>query len=81
VAAEVVDRYEIVMATKVIDYCSAMQQSADKGQTAHGSDLHPFCVMYGAEVWDTTKAVKDKMSAVKESSPQHSSPASRRSLF
>jgi hypothetical protein len=33
-------------------------------------------VMYGAEVWDTTKAVKDKMSVV-ESSPQHSSPASR----
>jgi hypothetical protein len=42
---------------------AVMQQSADKGQTAHGSDLHP-AVMYGAEVWDTTKAVKDKMSAV-----------------
>jgi hypothetical protein len=41
-----------------------MQQSADKGQTAHGSDLHLPAVMYGAEVWDTTKAVKDKMSAV-----------------
>jgi hypothetical protein len=39
-----------------------MQQSADKGQTAHGSDLHLFRG-HGAEV-DTTKAVKDKMSAV-----------------
>jgi hypothetical protein len=34
-------------------------------------------VMYGAEVWDTTKAVKDKMSAVVKKAPQHSpSPAS-----
>jgi hypothetical protein len=40
-----------------------LQQSADKGQTAHGSDLHLFRG-HGAEVWDTTKAVKDKMSAV-----------------
>jgi hypothetical protein len=32
-------------------------------------------VMYGAE--DTTKAVKDKMSAVVKKAPQHSSPASR----
>jgi hypothetical protein len=40
-----------------------MQQSADKGQAAHGSDLHHYPVMYGAEVWDTM-AVKDKMSAV-----------------
>jgi hypothetical protein len=31
--------------------------------TAHGSDPS-YPVMYGAEVWDTTKAVKDKMSAV-----------------
>jgi hypothetical protein len=38
-------------------------------------------VMYGAEVWDTTKAVKDKMSAVVKKSPQHSSPASPRLLF
>jgi hypothetical protein len=41
-----------------------MQQSADKGQTAHGSDLH----LFRGHVWrgsvDTTKAVKDKMSAV-----------------
>jgi hypothetical protein len=29
-------------------------------------------VMYGAEVWDTTKAAKDKMSAVKKALPQHS---------
>jgi hypothetical protein len=41
---------------------AVMQQSADKGQTAHGSDLHlPACM---ARKWDTTKAVKDKMSAV-----------------
>jgi hypothetical protein len=45
-----------------------MQQSADKGQN---SWFRPSsAVMYGAEVW-TTKAVKDKMSAVV--SPQHSS--------
>jgi hypothetical protein len=40
-----------------------MQQSADKGQTAHGSDLH----LFRGHVWrgsGTTKAVKDKMSAV-----------------
>jgi hypothetical protein len=37
--------------------------------------------MYGAEVWDTTKAVKDKMSAVVKKAPQHSSPASPRLLF
>jgi hypothetical protein len=37
-------------------------------------------VMYGAEV-DTTKAVKDKMSAVVKKAPQHSSPASPRLLF
>jgi hypothetical protein len=50
----------------VLEATVVMQQSADKGQTAHGSDLHLPAVMYGAEVWDTTKAVKDKMSAVKE---------------
>jgi hypothetical protein len=57
-----------------------MQQSADKGQTAHGSDLHLFrsCM---AKKWDTTKAVKDKMSAVVKKAPQHSSPASPRLLF
>jgi hypothetical protein len=38
------------------------QQSADKGQTVQR--LIHSAVMYGAEVWDTTKAVKDKMSAV-----------------
>jgi hypothetical protein len=42
---------------------AVMQQSADKGQTAHGSDLH----LFRGHVWrgsGTTKAVKDKMSAV-----------------
>jgi hypothetical protein len=41
-------------------------QPADKGQTAHGSDLHPPRHVWRGSV-DTTKAVKDKMSAVKES--------------
>jgi hypothetical protein len=40
-----------------------MQQSADKGQTTHGSDL-PIPRSCMARKWDTTKAVKDKMSAV-----------------
>jgi hypothetical protein len=51
-------------------------QSADKGQTAHGSDLH----LFRGHVWrgrDTTKAVKDKMSAVRK----QPSPASLRLLF
>jgi hypothetical protein len=52
----------------VLEATAVMQQSADKGQTAHGSDFIYSAVMYGAEVWDTTKAVKDKMSAVVESS-------------
>jgi hypothetical protein len=34
-----------------------------------------------ARKWDTTKAVKDKMSAVVKKAPQHSSPASPRLLF
>jgi hypothetical protein len=38
-------------------------QSADKGQTAHGSDLHLFRGRM-ARRCGTTKAVKDKMSAV-----------------
>jgi hypothetical protein len=38
-------------------------------------------VMYGAEVWDTTKAVKDKMSAVVRKLSQHSSPASQTALL
>jgi hypothetical protein len=56
-----------------------MQQSADKR-----SDYSWFrpssipAVMYGAEVWrHTTKAVKDKMSAVVKILSQHSGPASR----
>jgi hypothetical protein len=65
----------------VLEATAVMQQSADKGQTAHGSDLH----LFRGHVWrgsvDTTKAVKDKMSAVVKSSPQHSSPASPRLLF
>jgi hypothetical protein len=48
----------------VLEATAVMQQSADKGQTAHGSDLH----LFRGHVWrgsvDTTKAVKDKMSAV-----------------
>jgi hypothetical protein len=48
----------------VLEATAGSMQSADKGQTAHGSDLHLPAVMYGAEAWDTTKAVKDKMSAV-----------------
>jgi hypothetical protein len=41
-----------------------MQQSADKGQTAHGSDLHLFRGhVWRGSVGHTTK-VKDKMSAV-----------------
>jgi hypothetical protein len=52
-----------------------MQQSADKGQTAHGSDLH----LFRGHVWRGSvgrQAVKDKMSAVVKAL-QHSSPASR----
>jgi hypothetical protein len=58
----------------VLEATAVMQQSADKGQTAHGSDLHLF---RSCMAWVTTKAVKDKMSAVVKKSPQHSSPASR----
>jgi hypothetical protein len=52
-----------------------MQQSADKGQTAHGSDLHLFRSMR-VEVWDTRRRSKTRCQR-KESSPQHSSPNSR----
>jgi hypothetical protein len=64
-----------MQAAWVLEATAVMQQSADKGQTAHGSDLH----LFRGHVWrgsDTTKAVKDKMSAVVKLS-QHSSPASR----
>jgi hypothetical protein len=47
----------------VLEATAVMQQSADKGQTVHQTFIYS-AVMYGAEVWDTTKAVKDKMSAV-----------------
>jgi hypothetical protein len=40
-----------------------MQQSADKGQTAHGSDSSSICGHVWRGRWDT-EAVKDKMSAV-----------------
>jgi hypothetical protein len=46
----------------VLEATAVMQQSADKGQTFQ--TFIYSAVMYGAEVWDTTKAVKDKMSAV-----------------
>jgi hypothetical protein len=53
-----------MQAAWVLEATAVMQQSADKGQTAHGSDLH----LFRGHVWrgsvDTTKAVKDKMSAV-----------------
>jgi hypothetical protein len=42
-----------------------MQQSADKGQTAHMTTFIYPVVM--ARKWGLTKAVKDKMSAVEES--------------
>jgi hypothetical protein len=41
-----------------------MQQSADKVRLLMVQTFIYSAVMYGAEVWDTTKAVKDKMSAV-----------------
>jgi hypothetical protein len=43
----------------VLEATAVMQQSADKGQTAHGSDFIYSAVMYGAEVWDTAKAKTD----------------------
>jgi hypothetical protein len=49
------------MQAAVLEATAVMQQSADKGQTVQ---TIYSAVMYGAEVWDTTKAVKDKMSAV-----------------
>jgi hypothetical protein len=48
----------------VLEATAVMQQSADKGQTLMVQTFIYSAVMYGAEVWDTTKAVKDKMSAV-----------------
>jgi hypothetical protein len=57
-----------------------MQQSADKGRTAHGSDLHLFRG-HVWRMWDTTKAVKDKMSAVVKKAPQHSSPIPETALL
>jgi hypothetical protein len=46
----------------VLEATAVMQQSADKGQLMVQTFIYS-AVMYGAEV-DTTKAVKDKMSAV-----------------
>jgi hypothetical protein len=51
-------------------HCCHAAQSADKGRLLVQTSSIPGHVW--REVWDTTKAVKDKMSAVKESSPQHS---------
>jgi hypothetical protein len=47
----------------VLEATAVMQQSADKGQTAwfRPSSIPRSCM---ARKWDTTKAVKDKMSAV-----------------
>jgi hypothetical protein len=45
-----------------------MQQSADKGQTAHGSDLHLFAVMYGEEVGHDEGGQRQDVSGRKESS-------------
>jgi hypothetical protein len=63
----------------VLEATAVMQQSADKGQTAHGSP-HP-AVMYGAEVGHDEGGQRQDVSGRKESSPQHSSPASPRLLF
>jgi hypothetical protein len=46
----------------VLEATAVMQQSADKGQTAHGSDLHLFRGHVARKCGD--EAVKDKMSAV-----------------
>jgi hypothetical protein len=45
-----------------------LQQSVDKVRTAHGSDLHPFAVMYGAEVWHDEGGQRQDVSGRKESS-------------
>jgi hypothetical protein len=61
-----------MQALRVLEATAVMQQSADKGQTAHGSDLH----LFRGHVWrgkcGHDKAVKDKMSAVVRSSPPSS---------
>jgi hypothetical protein len=57
-----------------------MQQSADKVRLLMVQTFIYSAVMYGAEVWNTTKAVKDKMSAVVKAL-QHSSPASETALL
>jgi hypothetical protein len=55
-----------------------MQQSADKGQTAHGETFIYPVVM--ARKWGLTKAIKDK-DVSGQKAPQHSSPASRDCFF
>jgi hypothetical protein len=64
----------------VLEATAVMQQST-KVRLLMVQTFIYSAVMYGAEVWDTTKAVKDKMSAVVKKAPQHSSPASPRLLF
>jgi hypothetical protein len=59
---------------------AVMQQSTDKGQTAHGSDLHLLRVMYGGSVGHDEGGQRQDVSGRKELS-QHSSPASPRLLF
>jgi hypothetical protein len=58
----------------VLEATAVMQQFIDKGQTAHGSDLHLPAVMYGAEVGHDEGGQRQDVSGRKESSPQHSSP-------
>jgi hypothetical protein len=58
-----------------------MQQSADKVRLLMVQTFIYSAVMYGAKCGDTTKAVKDKMSAVVKKAPQHSSPASQTALL
>jgi hypothetical protein len=64
----------------VLEATVVMQQSADKGQTAHGSDLHLPAVMYGAKCGTRRRRSKTRCQRSKKA-PQHSSPASPRLLF
>jgi hypothetical protein len=65
----------------VLEATAVMQQSADKGRLLMVQTFIYSAVMYGAEVWDTTKAVKDKMSAVVKKLSAAFWPASPRLLF
>jgi hypothetical protein len=64
----------------VLEATAVMQQSADKGQTAHGSDfIYPRS--WRGSVGHDEGGQRQDVSGRKESSPQHSSPASPRLLF